>query len=838
MIRTVVGQAEGLNTGKVVAKVLRQCRQGLDGRLPQAGLLFTGAHFDHRWMLDDINRAFPGLELIGCTTAGEFSSAFGFSDDSISLMVIATDDLEFRAGVGEGLSEDPEGAVRAALSMARMGLSRPEALCLTLPEGGDGRFNRIVRALNEELGRGCPVFGGCAATQVDDEGPPLQFCGDRILTDAIPVLLWAGPLAYTFTVANSWKPVGKPAEVTAAEGRVVSKIDGAPALDFYHHYLGLHTQPALDFPLAVFEPGRDYFYLREPIHYNTEDGQVTFSEKVPLGARVQLTEARREDLLADSRGVVRNITVDAASFCPSLALSFSCALRKGALGTAVAEEVNLLRDLLPPGLPFMGFFGFGEIAPLVRGEASFFHNATMVIILLGLISESGNGLDVCDDMALPPEDPEWPDYDEALFEKLRLENAFLKKKLQRSENYRKRLEQNQEQNSIMHHQIIEEVKETRREIQRQQAALRKSEEKYRRIVETAGEGFVLTDENLIIVDVNEACCRLLGYPREYILGKRPYEMASQEFRDYIEAHVDEILSQDYRYFESEFVRSDGRAVPVLVHANTLNDDHGRIIGNMAFITDMTEHKKALLLAAEIQKSLMPQAPPEAPGFDVAGYSLPCDEIGGDYFDYLWEEGRVGGPLRVVVGDIAGHGVDAALLMTTARAFLRMRAARSGTSAEIVTDLNQHLAHDVFESGRFMTLFYLALYPEEDSLEWVRAGHDPALLYDPLEDRFEELRGPGLALGVDEHWRYQAVRRQGLRRGQIITVGTDGIWEAANQSGERFGKERIREIIRKEAQSGAQEILQAVFDEVTAFSRGLITKDDMTMVIVKSEPEGK
>ena len=418
--------------------------------------------------------------------------------------------------------------------------------------------------------------------------------------------------------------------------------------------------------------------------------------------------------------MIKNITDSAEHFRPVLALSFSCVLRKAALGTGVSEEVGLLRELLPANLPFMGFFGFGEIAPLVRGEASFFHNASMVSMLLGQTAVPGDGEAVyAQAEALPPQEPGPADYDEALVEKLRLDNAFLKKKLERSENYRRRLEQKQEQNSIMHHQIIEEVEEARREIQRQQSALRKSEEKYRRIVETAGEGFVLTDENLIIVDVNEACCRMLGTSREYMLGKRPYEMASPEFRAYIEAHVDEILARNYRYFDSEFLRSDGRVVPVMVHANTLQDDHGQVIGNMAFITDMTEHKKALLLAAEVQKSLMPQGSPDAPGLDVAGYSVPCDEIGGDYFDYLWEGGRPGGSLRVVVGDIAGHGLDAALLMTTARAFLRMRAARPGTSAEIVNDLNRHLARDVLESGRFMTMFFLVLGREETA--WNGSG---------------------------------------------------------------------------------------------------------------------
>jgi sigma-B regulation protein RsbU (phosphoserine phosphatase) len=104
---------------------------------------------------------------------------------------------------------------------------------------------------------------------------------------------------------------------------------------------------------------------------------------------------------------------------------------------------------------------------------------------------------------------------------------------------------------------------------------------------------------------------------------------------------------------------------------------------------------------------------------------------------------------VVVGDITGHGVDAALLMATARAFLRMRASQPGTLTDTVTAMNRHLVEDVSETGKFMTLFFLTLDVGKKTIEWVRAGHDPAWLYDPDEDRFEDLKGAGVALGVTE-----------------------------------------------------------------------------------------
>jgi len=368
--------------------------------------------------------------------------------------------------------------------------------------------------------------------------------------------------------------------------------------------------------------------------------------------------------------------------------------------------------------------------------------------------------------------------------------------------------------------------------------LGKSEEKFRRIVETAGEGFILMDENLTIVDVNEAYCRLLGYTRAEVLGKTPIDLATEEFKQFMLTNRDTILGQEYREFEGSSVAKDGRHVPILVHGSTLRDDRGHVIGNMAFVTDMTEHKKALALAAEVQKSLLPQGTPMVKGLDIAGKNVSCDEIGGDYFDFIWRLDSKKGPFSVVVGDISGHGVDSALLMTTARAFLRMRASQPGTMSEIITAMNRHLTRDILESGRFMTLFYLTIDPDKNHIDWVRAGHDPAIIYDPVRDEFEELKGSGIALGVNDAFDYEENFRRNLTNGQIIAIGTDGIWESVNKEGEMFGKARFRDIIRNHANAAASDILNAVYSELNQYTRGQRSEDDITLVVIKINGIGK
>ena len=245
---------------------------------------------------------------------------------------------------------------------------------------------------------------------------------------------------------------------------------------------------------------------------------------------------------------------------------------------------------------------------------------------------------------------------------------------------------------------------------------------------------------------------------------------------------------------------------------------------------------ALEVAEEVQQNLLPQKNPSIEGFDIAGKSIYCSQTGGDYYDFLNVPEGSRGRFSIVVGDVTGHGIEAALLMTTARALIRSRAFQPGTISQVVTEVNRHLTLDVSGTGRFMTLFYLTIDPANQSLQWVRAGHDPAIFYDPVTDTFEELRGSGMALGVDEDWQFEENEKTGLAEGQIILLGTDGIWEAHNQKGGMFGKDPIYNIIRQNAAASASEILNAIIDALNRFRKDLEPEDDVTLVIIKIDED--
>jgi sigma-B regulation protein RsbU (phosphoserine phosphatase) len=122
------------------------------------------------------------------------------------------------------------------------------------------------------------------------------------------------------------------------------------------------------------------------------------------------------------------------------------------------------------------------------------------------------------------------------------------------------------------------------------------------------------------------------------------------------------------------------------------------------------------------------------------------------------------------------------------------------------------------------------------LNWVRAGHDPALLYDPATDKIVELTGEGIPLGIQEDYPYQVNRRPSLSQGQVIVLSTDGVWEARNREGEIFGKDRFYQILRSNAGSSAASIVDTVINRVRKFQDGFKTEDDITIVIVKIETD--
>ena len=271
-----------------------------------------------------------------------------------------------------------------------------------------------------------------------------------------------------------------------------------------------------------------------------------------------------------------------------------------------------------------------------------------------------------------------------------------------------------------------------------------------------------------------------------------------------------------------------RMVPVATR-----DEFGLIAGHTNSMIQGLRHRTklitALKLAEEVQQNLLPATAPEHPGLELTGTSIYCDETGGDYYDFFKLPNQ---NLGVVVADASDHGVGSALLMTTARAFLISGVNNYQGPAKLAANINQALTRDSAKTSRFMSMFFLEINVAVKKLSWVRAGHEPALLYDPAQNGFENLTGEGMVLGVDADYEYRQYSSQGWAPGSVVVVGTDGIQETRNARNEMFGLDRLRETVAQYSTASAAAIQTAVIERLNQFRGTADQEDDVTLVVVK------
>jgi sigma-B regulation protein RsbU (phosphoserine phosphatase) len=227
-------------------------------------------------------------------------------------------------------------------------------------------------------------------------------------------------------------------------------------------------------------------------------------------------------------------------------------------------------------------------------------------------------------------------------------------------------------------------------------------------------------------------------------------------------------------------------------------------------------------ARTVQLSLFPNWKPEIPGFEVDGLCLPCLEVGGDWFDYIkMQDGRLG----IVLADVSGKGMAAALLMTSTRSILRMFAERGLSPGEVLTEVNKVLIQD-FPKTKFVTLIYAILDPKEKTFTMANAGHLSPLLIKSDEIKFLETDS-GLPLGLMDVT-YGETKYK-LQNGSILLLYSDGVTEAMNSKNEEYGSQRIQNIMKNRSST-----IQTLLDDVRTFTAGQPASDDITILMIGSK----
>jgi len=278
----------------------------------------------------------------------------------------------------------------------------------------------------------------------------------------------------------------------------------------------------------------------------------------------------------------------------------------------------------------------------------------------------------------------------------------------------------------------------------------------------------------------------------------------------------------------------------LQHAHSFDEDDLRVLTALANVAAAKIENARLLeeslekrrleedmrIAAEIQTNLLPREAPRVPGWDLVGINLPCRTVGGDYYDFAVETGR----LRIALGDVSGKGTGAALLMTVLRAAVRANWAEPSL-VDAMARINRSVCQNV-PSNKYVTFFVAALDPESHRLSFVNAGHNPPLLV-RRDGSVERLATGGLVLGLFENVVYEEGSVE-IERGDTLVAYSDGVTETWSPEDEEFGEEKLMALVAASRTLGARAQQDAILRELERFEAGARATDDRTLVVLKRE----
>ena len=281
------------------------------------------------------------------------------------------------------------------------------------------------------------------------------------------------------------------------------------------------------------------------------------------------------------------------------------------------------------------------------------------------------------------------------------------------------------------------------------------------------------------------------------------------------------------YVDNTFIRpfshEDLDLLTVMANVAAIRIEHARLA-----LVEQSEKlmESELAQASEIQRSLLPTEAPSYEGYDLAGYNLPCRTVGGDYYDFLtYKDGRLG----LVVGDVSGKGLPAAILMSSLQARVHMLVETSPDPASAVTILNRNLS-ERYPLGKFITFFYGLLDPTNGTLRYSNAGHNyPILLR--RDGRVEQLSGSGMVMGFFPSVQYEVNEVQ-VEPGDTLALFSDGVTEASSPDGNEFGEPGLAQFLETQKSEPCAEVVRALAEHVRGWCRSPMFADDFTIVLLR------
>jgi hypothetical protein len=367
-------------------------------QLPKVLIIFGSTRFDHRQLLAGIISVTGNKPMVGGTTAGEISTG-GFKTQSVVLMALESDRLEFTTGIGKDMSKSETTCSKSLCNNIRRKASFDKALSLLIfPNGLGGDGVKVIEGLHSVLGTGFEILGGYLG---DDENfkNTFQYYNGKVFRDAMPGLLVSEKKGFRtgIGVRSGFESIGNRFYCTASNGNIVKKFDDEGALDLYKEFLGEERSKrlpgiCLEYPFGLIDEkvsiaGKEYFQLRCGLGVDHKKSTITLAASIPAGSAITLTTASRGDIINGAKLAAEQAKNSLKGARAKAILMFSCVGRKLVLGRRTQEEVLAVKQILGMNVPLIGFYTYGEIGPIDKTEEKLsvtkFHNETVVLWVLG-----------------------------------------------------------------------------------------------------------------------------------------------------------------------------------------------------------------------------------------------------------------------------------------------------------------------------------------------------------------------------------------------------------------------------------------------------------------------
>lgn len=390
MFKVGIGHSLTANMIAAAESLVDQGLAQLDGNSPQLGLLFSTHGFDHATLLEHIGNRLPRCQIIGGASWGEVSSGVGYRVGSSVLILFVSDTVRMHAGVLRDLRFDDETHNTTELEkkmLLHRALGEVPAVGMLFPDGLGVDGASIVKLFTDAF-PGTRFFGGAAAEDFSFNGTA-QFFNREVLHNAVPYVLFYGPLRYSWAVTegftSGWIAVGERLDAEC-DGVWIKTINGRPAVEHLESRFRLSSGAlSVCHPVAIYpERNSDTHYFRDVYKYSTETGAIESMQLLPASCQVQLTQPDPSAILEISRKNIQQALAHYPGIAPPAAvLWLSCVSRAIVLANDPSAEYSTAIESIPANIPVAGFYTYGEIAPSKNESGATYHSSTLVTLALG-----------------------------------------------------------------------------------------------------------------------------------------------------------------------------------------------------------------------------------------------------------------------------------------------------------------------------------------------------------------------------------------------------------------------------------------------------------------------